>query len=456
MPDWRVDVGAPLVAFLRRKGVQQWRIPVIVKFGGVKVLRNGQAIALDDKTRVKPYDLVRLLDPLPPAVTSAFQRAVNTDSRDYAFVPGRKDFDVTMGKAMERRPDTIRFQQSFTDDLHGFVRALGQSALITNPIEDLIVASHANDEGDLFIRIGSISGRSITYEDLEAAVKSKTLEVDREVLQPRPTGGKGAPIPALFIIRGCRIGRQEVYLKKLKEALGGHMPVAAPKHFHVATPIRKPPGFIEYMAYSFALSAPKRLRNKAAVVAAMIAFRDPVSKLAFTRIDRKPVPAKAWDTWVPKDPNREGDQRVFTSALSPVDKKPVKVPRYFRHRVRKLFKNDSQVAIPKRSTKAADRKQAVKDDLIKRDFFKASTPFPVYTRFGYASIDQFMDGWTWTFEPRGRAAKVRYNAARYEYAVIQPITEVATGELILNFFPQKRGTPVVKLSEGDTRMFALV
>jgi hypothetical protein len=280
--------------------------------------------------------------------------------------------------------------------------------------------------------------------------------VDREVLQPRPTGGKGAPIPALFVIRGCRIGRQEAYLKKLKEALGGHMPVVAPKHFHVVTPIGKPPGFIEYMDYSFALSAPKRLRNKAAVVAAMIAFRDPASKLAFTRVDGKPVPTNAWDTWVPKDPNREGDQRVFTSARSPVDKKPVKVPRYFRHRVRKLFKNDNQVQVSGRSTKAADRKQAVKDDLIKRDFFRTSTPFPVYTRFGYASIDQFMDGWTWTFEPKGRAAKVRYNAVRYEYAVIQPITEVATGELILNFYPRKRGTPVVKLHESDTRMFALV
>ena len=75
---------------------------------------------------------------------------------------------------------------------------------------------------------------------------------------------------------------------------------------------------------------------------------------------------------------------------------------------------------------------------------------------GAASIDQFMEGWTWTFEPKGRAAKVRYNAVRYEYAVIQPITEVATGELILNFYPQKRGTPVVKLHESDRRMFALV
>lgn len=40
--------------------------------------------------------------------------------------------------------------------------------------------------------------------------------------------------------------------------------------------------------------------------------------------------------------------------------------------------------------------------------------------------------------------------------MIQPVTEVATRELILNFYPLKQGTVVVKLHETDGRMFALV
>jgi hypothetical protein len=448
--EWQVQRGSPLDLFLRGQGVQQWRIPVLVTCGGVKVFRGNAELPLDqklEKTHIKQFDRVRLVEPTPRPCAAALQREINTASRDYAMVPGTSPFDVAMGRLMQARPDTIRLMET---DLIAFLKSLGRSPAITHPIRSLIVASHASDEGNLIIKMGSISGRSIEFEDLEDALKKGLLRVDVNLIAPRPVDKAGARIIARLLIRGCRIGKQPEFLLALRQAMGNLIPVAAPNHFHVATAISKPPGFIEYMAYSFPVTSPTRLRDAAAVVAAL-------QRTDHKFIDKSLVPVEKWRAWVPSNPNKPGDQRLSTTARTPVGGGTIALPRWFRHKERFLFKNENALQMPSQSTKPDDRKQAVRDELTKIDFFKASSRLPVFKRYGYESVDEFMDGWTWVFKPKGKAPEVRYNAVRYEYTVIQPVTEVKTGELILNFYPTtKKGSVVERLKITDDRMFTIV
>lgn len=457
MADFKVAHGTTLQFFMRTKGFQAWRIPILLDCGAIKVLRDGGEIALAKgiKTHLDPDDVVRLPDPLPKKCREAIQLEATTGSRDYAFVPGTTKYDLAMGKLMEQRPNTTRIKPPGITTLAQFIRALSDNPLqstidplITRAIDRIIVASHANDEGQLKLSLDGGADKFVDYEDLVEAIKKKSLAVDTGLLLPRPRVLGGDPSPAQFLVRGCRIGRQPVFLKKLKEALGSQIPVIAPRHFHaVDIHTKTPAGVLEYMAYSFQICSPKKLK-RAAVIKAM-------KQAKHQTIDDKDVDPKKWEGWVPSNPHKEYEQKKSTSVKSPITNKVAYFPRTFRYQARSWLKTPEPLAMDKSKTKDDDRKKVLRDLLATRDEFKDSHPFPVYERYGYNTLDEFMDGWTWTFKPRGKAVdEVKFNATRHEYTVIQPITEPTTGVLIMNFYPTtKKGKMVELLKVTDKRMF---
>lgn len=470
MPDWKVNRPSSLRHALRGHDLIEWQIPVLIASGGIQVFRLGTQIPLDKGplTHVKQFDTVRLLDPLPKAVTAALQKAADTTCRDYAVVPGigRTKYDDELAKLLDTRPETIRIKDTLLFDLARFVKELGTSVEATNPIRHLLPSSHANSEGQMRLKVGAIVDRSINYEDLVALVTSKAIVINDKMLQPRPVDAKTkTAIPAQFIIRGCRIGHQEKFLRKLKEALGNKTPVAAPMHFHLATPIKKPLGHIEYLGYAFELTSPTQLKDRAALVAAMIGK-------AFPRIDGKAVPSKLWDSFIPKKPHtitdqklQEGEQVLQSVAKSPVDGRTTKLPRVYRYKIRKFLGKDNRVEVPGESTKEADRKKAVRADLQKLGYFREKSGFPLWERFGLKSIDEFMDAWEWRFDPKTKSKFVTYNGYRHEYRVIEPVVElekgkaVKPGELILNFYPtrpSRRVKALDALTPDDPRLYKLV
>ncbi len=472
MPDWRIQRPSSLRHALRGRGLAEWKIPVLIDSGGIQVFRGNTQLQLrGPATHVDTYDLVRLLDPLPAAATAALQTAADTTCRDYALVPGigRTPYDDEMAKLLETRPETIRIKDPLLFDLARFVTGLAASVEATNPIRHLLPASHANDEGHLRLKVGKIVDRSLNYRDLVDLVASKAIVIDDKMLQPRPTDPKTkAAIPARFIIRGCRIGHQEKFVRKLKQALGNKTPVAAPMHFHLATAIAKPhPGHIEYLGYAFELFSPTKLKDRAALIAAM-------AGKAFPRIDTKAIPSKFWNDKkvIPRNPHlitdkkkQEGEQNFHSEAKSPLDGRKTKLRRTYRYKVRKLLDQDNRVEVPGQSTKDADRQKAARAQLEKIDFFDAKSDFPVYERFGFTSIDEFMKAWEWRFEPKTKAQFVTYNAYRHEYRLIEPIAElekgktVKPGEFILNFYPtrpSKRVKAFESLTPDDARLYRLV
>jgi hypothetical protein len=89
---------------------------------------------------------------------------------------------------------------------------------------------------------------------------------------------------------------------------------------------------------------------------------------------------------------------------------------------------------------------------------RSRTPRRHRVRLGYKSFDEFVKGWTWTFKPKNKAAdEVKFNAVRHEYTVILPVTEIKSGDLILNFYPPSPRDKVIELLLTDnTKLFETV
>ena len=91
MPDFLVKFDTSLDRLLLQNRVMQWRIPILINNGGVKVFQAGtkRELPLNGlKTRVSAGDTVRVVTPPPKPCADALQKEANSNFRDYAIVPG--------------------------------------------------------------------------------------------------------------------------------------------------------------------------------------------------------------------------------------------------------------------------------------------------------------------------------------------------------------------------------
>jgi hypothetical protein len=144
--------------------------------------------------------------------------------------------------------------------------------------------------------------------------------------------------------------------------------------------------------------------------------------------------------------------------VSPITNAKESIPGYFRYTFRHFLQQDGSVNLPKDPGDEKGRKKAVSDDLVKNlARYQDTHPFPEYVRYGYKTMDEFMDGWTWKFSYDKSTKLLSYNATRHEYIVIRPIVEPAKNTLILNYYPSgKQGTVIEQMKPDDTRFFASV
>jgi hypothetical protein len=470
MPDFEVEYGGPLDTRLARAGIPIWRVPILIANNVVKVFRDGTEIPVTKPDmKVRGGDTLRLPDPLPPDVIKALQAAADTSASDYAFVPGARvekpsAFDLRMADVVDHRPRTVHLKTQTS--LRQYIAAFGKGDELTKPIRHIMIASHATAEGFLFMKLDMFDPADISYEDLEAAVKSKSLLINPDWLEPRPRDSSQTAIPAQFLVRGCRIGMpfkklpdNYPFLTKLKEALGNKIPVVAPRHFHIAGQHSNPDGFTEFMGYGFRLSRPKPfLKNKDPDRAGLVkAFQTG----GFERIDNKPVPPELWDGWIPTNPHAQEEQELDAKVVDPVINKPLTTKFKFKFKHRWLFgekKEDREKSIPLETDPGdeAGQKAALQADLEKNDpRFQSTHPFPAYARLGYDSITEFMDGFTWNF--RFDSKKLYFSPRRAEYTTKPPITEIATNKLILNFYPAKaKDKPLELLDIANKDFFTTV
>jgi hypothetical protein len=484
MPDFLVQSDSRLDLFLRRNRVMQWRVPILIDNGGVKVLegRTKRDLPLNGlKTRVGAGDTVRVVTPPPKLCADALQKEANTNCRDYAIVPGasspadkkkrgyKPKFDDLMQDYFSARPQTVIVTDPTMMTLDGFLGGIATSDEFLYPIRYLIVVGHASITGAFHITISASSKveASVSYETLEEAVVKKYLVIDMDVLQPRPAGtGVGQ-----LRLMGCSVGAQAPYMKKFKEALGGKIALIAPNFLALPDKIDNPPGPIEYLGYDFTLHSPTAVKDRKTLLALYDAKSTAAEKSKdprFTLRSGKRVPPKSWDDWVPRDDLLKyrysslgkklpkDPPLLYSSVMLPVLKTKANARRRFLVNEKAPYYKDPMTGGPEKqwiplakdTGVEADRKAAVRK-LLEGSFkhptlpnqtykpFDPSYPFPAYVRAGYSTMDEFMDGWDWQFEYDKAKKMLGYTPIRYEYRIWQPITTEPGNELIMNYYPSK-------------------
>lgn len=466
------DRGERIDSFLRReKGFQQWRILALLKCGALELIRGGTKSALTkEDNRVKDGDQIEIQSPLSSQCTKSVENIPETDYRDYAFANPKPadDYEKFLIKYLELHPQIILLSNFSVDTLASFIRSLKKDDRLAHPIRHLIIASHASRTGRLALRLSTGSSlKEITFEDLESAVTTKVLEIDPQLLEPRPKNASSQVIAAQVHIKGCNIGNPIAmpFLQLLKKALGGKVGLTAPKFFHSLKTVndvkrrgrtvisRKLVEIWEFFSYEFVLFRTSKLRNKTDAVAAF----NTVPSL--TRIDGSSVPQADWERWIPRTlPGENKMAKVDVPVISSLSNKSNSADAQFRYQ-KTFFLGEEWHKIPLASDPGTDvkRKEEIKNKLVSLDKrYSATHPFPMYARTGFKSIDDYFDSYDWKFKPFDtKKNELSFSGTRHEYTVLAPIVDPGTNGLFMNLFPVS-GSPMIQLTEGDTRFFTSI
>ena len=190
-----------------------------------------------------------------------------------------------------RRADTTLISANAKrNTVRRFIKHIENSDSISRPVDDHLIAAHANSQGFLFITLFRGQKGKTQYETIQASMgdPSKSIAIEDATIGY----SSGDPITKAFHIKGCNIGQSPPFLSKLKAALGGHVEVTAPKHFHHLdwTPHL---GVFEGMSYEFNINRKDPFTSKSDVLSAF-------KSGGFTRYDGSAVPNDQWKKWLPR------------------------------------------------------------------------------------------------------------------------------------------------------------
>jgi hypothetical protein len=361
-------------------------------------------------------------------------------------------------RAEGSRPDVIDAGAGIFDFETYFFRMKRprkNSPLVTNPIRDLVIYSHAWASGWLDIPTGPGQSKQVEYEMLEAASKDPTrkrsFNLSGDLFDPRPKNpdGSSGRGPALHI-RGCRLGKAVPFLQLLKELLGGTVTVTAPKHWVRVSPITgRMPGYYEHFAYSFNLLRAEKFRGpKDREVAA----KEIASRPDNVHIDGSRVRRDELLKFIPNDPNNSRD---FTDHFTmPFDSGNFEMRVEYQHVEDMAF----EIKALQTTEDLSDKKEL--PSILKRILpttkaqYSTSHPFPQWARYGLSSLEELIKAFTWEAKKDGATWTVRGFTNWYEVQI--PVTvggKVVPG----NFFPSgPSGSPLLGLDEFDTKFYGVV
>lgn len=395
---------------------------------------------------------------------------------DYAFVHPDPDTHHDNLRELYRRRTNTRLRvggrigcvKDLIDDL-----VLDSDVRITNPVEDLFLASHANSEGVVWFELYRGQGGPTTFERLQ-----DSLTTVRHSVRIPPSLIPAVVPPATpthtVHVKGCNVGKERAtartprhpFLVKLKEAFGGNVNVTAPKHFHGATPVPGV-GTFEYLCYQFVVrvkpaSKPARspLADGPAVRAAFVAAAaaTPANPALRYHDGTTAVTAADWKRFIPAKlrvaDGATNERQIQVPLGTTIGVTTVHVP----HQVRAEHDKHTEVKTFPGDVPAGTNHIAAAHTRMRADPKYLDThDFPVWERKGYPSFDTFIDGHLWTSSVDGNAVTV--TGHRWEYTVVVPLVSLAAataGQLIFNFHPEDRTThpaPPPMLLETNAAFF---
>jgi hypothetical protein len=365
---------------------------------------------------------------------------------DYGFAPGTTAQDKRARNLFTRRVNTTLVAPKALATVRGFANFLLASATVTRPIDDALIAAHANSEGWIFIPMFPKQKGGTNFETLEKTLSdpAKSVAIDDAVIGYTT----GDPIMHSVHFKGCNIGKAPPFLTKFREALGGNVMVTAPKHFHGIYE-HTAFGTFEYMAYEFQVRNKAYFANRAAILAAF-------DGAGFTFVDGTAVPTSDWSKWVPK-------KKVSKSVTTPVSgklgvtigkRKTIEIEREYRVTPLNFWWSIKYSGGAPPSTTAA--RQAAFETSVSGDAaFQSTHAYPMYERLGYPDVTAFFAGYTWKHSVK--KSTLYTTGTRVEYTILLPITDAA-GNLVFNFHPLSTTpyTAVTNLNETDSDYFEQV
>jgi hypothetical protein len=366
---------------------------------------------------------------------------------DYAFVPGRTDGEKEARQFFNVRVPKTSLVGDAVKTVHDFTTFLATPGKVPPPIGDLLIGTHAADEGGyigvpLFKNQKKLTNQALTnYETLDKTTTDSSLSIN---IPTSVTQG--------FVhIRGCNIGKARPFLTRLRQVMGGNVSITAPLFFDEFQHSSRY-GSWEYMAYEFVVRNPKDFDKRDDLV-------DAFKNGGFKLVDNiTPVPSAQWEDpkWIPaniKKQNKVPSQTTFGDPIG--DRSTIKTFTEFRIDRAPFTWNIQYTsgALPP----ASEYEQRIRASIESTPLFNKTPPlhpFPGWVRLGYEDLSTFYGQHTWTYWVKGRTLFAR--GARTRYTVVQPI--IVNGKVVINFFPLagKSFTPVVKLNTTDTLYFAQV
>ena len=431
---------------------------------------------------------------------------------DYAFVmrrpvPGERvdEFYRNASLYMGRRPTGIpnptsppptppaTFKIEYINSLEGVLRAIcatpfpghcSYGSAINSPIANVLLVSHARGEGALTFKLRGNDDAAEFYLD-------HLYLYANDGARPQVTSREMRNVAATYIrICGCNIGREDRFLRYLKQIFGNNVTVVAPKHedffgeyqLSATEEAGQQTYYYEFMRYYFSVMRKERLTGRRLKNQLIDLFVG----AGFTDILGNAVPRSKWEEWIPETIHGPAVETQY-SCSNPIDDQwggslsasarfARHVERRYRQVRRTLFTSRIQLGEsedpPPRPRSRQYRPRCmeilstglIRDPVMRVNYPSSSFPYRAFQRWGYESLDSFIRDLNWDFSWERRSRTLTSIGWLYLYEVRIPITDApltgAPGNLLINAFldtgPREYLSRCHGILETDTRLFGRV
>jgi len=387
---------------------------------------------------------------------------------DVMFIPGDSDDAGTAArKYFPKRPGVkLVTPRTVKNHLEGFLETLGSAASgVTPPIGDIITYAHGGDDGHYSIRLKGSVPEPADFEKVVVADKADTIRIDAALVTP---AGGGAQNTITVRLMGCNVGQGRPLIEKFKAAMtptGGAINMIAPLHFDEIHSIKG--GLVEYLAHNFTLRVKDKFKDRDALAEAF------AKTPSFTYLDGTKILKDTWKQWIPDNihpPKASWKQQfdMFVDLDPPANGQTnVKIHREYRFQMYPFEfgwrapdpgNDHDRIELLRRSLPKGTNPAGLK-------LHDPSYPWPFWKRFGFATLDDFVDKLNWKDERDGD--NHHFKASMPEYTVMLPVTDPPGAAVppkpapppklkFYNFYPDAAGTASMHIDETNGSLFLIL